>query len=124
MQKKSQYRKLTAIILGSSLLGLVGCGNSSSGHGSKSTNQQMEAQPEEGQYGAMLVPMNTSFSAAWGSTVHTIKGLDFLNNIRMNRLAPNMEHMQFVHTGTACPTAASDTNGDRVIDVNELMAVS
>lgn len=86
------------------------------------------AQAQDAQsYRAQLAPLNASAagSETSGEAMFTITGDDLAIHVTVNGAPPGIEHLQHFHgfasgDGDAtCPTPASDTNGDGVIDLGE-----
>lgn len=69
-------------------------------------------------FGAALDPVNPALSV--GTATVDVEILD--NRIRIDVSATAMDdvqHLQFIMAGNACPTAADDTNADGIIDIRE-----
>lgn len=72
-------------------------------------------------YSTQLQPINGS--GVLGESAFGVNQEQILAEVLADGLAPG-EHAVHVHTQDACPTVASDTNDDGVIDVLEAIAVS
>lgn len=111
-----------------SLLALAACGGSGGGGGggnSADGGQHQEMQPTEGQYRAVLRPMNNSLSG-WipnGKADIRISGDNVEIKSWMDDSA-NVVHVQSIHAGFRCPRAEDDKNADGVVDYTEAMAVA
>ncbi|MES2526804.1 MAG: hypothetical protein V4598_06940 [Bdellovibrionota bacterium] len=115
--------KFTTLVIALPLLGLVACGGKGGG-GSDSaqseTNPAVEA--ADGVYHAHLRPLNPHSNGylPHGGATFRIDG-DKLSVTSYIDDASGVTHRQSVHTGTSCPTAAHDANGDGMIDYNEAL---
>jgi hypothetical protein len=69
-----------------------------------------------------LSPLNASEVSGFAS--FGIHDDLFSSEVDATGLAPSVTHMQFIFSGSACPTSAADTNGDGFIDVVEELAAS
>jgi hypothetical protein len=116
--------KLSPFALGLSLLTIVACG--------KNANQLQQFQPVieeqqelEGEYHAILRPLNTHLSGhiPSGKAEIKVKG----NEVRILTYlddATNVYHIQSIHNGNRCPELAHDQNADGLIDIQEALNVS
>ena len=98
-----------------------GGGGSSSGGGMGPAIQEQTA---EGAYKAIVRPMNNSLSGflPTGAAEITIQG----DSVQMKTYLDDdakVTHLQNVHIGSRCPTAADDRNGDGLVDIEEAYAV-
>ena len=110
-----------------SLLALVACGGSGGGGGNNSADggQHQEMQETEGQYRAILRPLNNTLSG-WipnGKADIRISGDRVEVKSWMDDSA-NVVHIQSIHAGFRCPRAEDDKNRDGVVDYAEAMAVA
>jgi hypothetical protein len=109
-----------------SLLALAACGGSGGDGGNSSDGaSHQEMQETEGEYRAILRPLNNNLSG-WipnGKIDIRISGDSFEVKSWLDDSA-NVVHIQSVHAGFRCPTAEDDRNADGVVDYTEAMAVS
>lgn len=122
--KKSKLDKLMPVVVGTCLISLaVSCG--SNNDDDDSATPQQEETTVEGKYTLSLTPLNSSLftNSPTGEGLFEVAGDDFSAEIKMID-AMATTHMQFVHAGGTCPTAAADTNGDGVIDAVEANVAS
>lgn len=121
-----KYSKMIFPML--SLLALASCGGSGGGSSSSpggNDHPRQEMQVTEGTYKAILRPYNFTV-AGWipnGMADIKIVGNDIEVKSWMDD-SSNVVHMQNIHVGTQCPTAANDSNGDGFVDFNESMTVA
>jgi hypothetical protein len=119
----------------------VSCGGSggSAGEAPANVRQQEEAPVEnptleevqqlEGKYVAYLRPLNTVVNG-WipsGKAKFDINSENFSVDTYIEDVhesTTTLMHMQNVHVGTSCPTLADDKNGDGLIDIVEMKAVT
>jgi hypothetical protein len=67
-----------------------------------------------------MSPLNTSVSGNPSGTARiAILGDEMVVNVDMDGVPARITHLQHIHAGSACPTAADDTNGDGFVDVVE-----
>jgi hypothetical protein len=86
--------------------------------------QPQQPQTEDGVYTAQLQGANTSVAGNTNGAVEvTVKGDNVTVRVQVAG-APVAMHAQHIHTGTACPTPANDTNADGIIDAVEAGTVS
>jgi hypothetical protein len=98
------------------LMSFISCGDSSS------NNSSRQEETNEGVFKAVLNPENPSVSAASGNAEISLIGDDFNVNVTMLS-SLSTTHAQHIHTGSRCPTAADDTNGDGFVDSVEASVV-
>ncbi len=119
-------KKLVKFISFVSLLALVACGgNGDGGSTSPDGGQHQEMQETEGEYRAILRPMNNTLSG-WipnGKVDIRISGDNVEVKSWMDDSA-NVIHIQSIHAGFRCPRAEDDKNRDGVVDYAEAMAVA
>lgn len=115
---------LATVVLGTSLLSLVSCGDSSSNKkSSPEVNQQR--QETQGLYHANLTSINTSVAGTpSGVFTFKIEGDEVTAIIDMDGAPAQVVHMQSIRTGNGCPDISADKNGDGFIDIMEAEAVS
>ncbi len=118
MKKKSKLEKLTPLLVGTCMLTLVAsCG--SDDDDSNANSQQQQDEQQEGTYTGVLTPVNTQITSAMGGAVSLRReGDEFEATVDVTN-APAAIHRQFVYTGSRCPTASDDTNGDGYVDAVE-----
>lgn len=76
--------------------------------------------PKHHIYLARLLPLNSRIAGnAYGWARFDVVGDKITARVSVKGAAPNMMHMQHIHTGTSCPTMAADTNRDGIVDVVE-----
>lgn len=116
-------RNLFLIIPIASLL--IACGKDSGGsNSSPSIHMAQEEQVTDGEYLAVLRPLNTQVSGyfPFGKAEIEVAGDEFEVVTYLDDDA-QVNHMQSIHAGTRCPEQKDDTNGDGLVDINEAMAV-
>jgi hypothetical protein len=89
------------------------------------TGVTIEEQRAQGAYRAILRPLNNSLSGFLPTGVIEIS-IDH-EEVKVRSVLDDdasVNHIQSIHTGTKCPTATDDINGDGVIDVSEALAAS
>jgi hypothetical protein len=110
-----------------SLLALAACGGSGGGTGGNSADggQHREMQETEGQYRAILRPLNHALSGWFpnGKADIKISGDSVEVKSWMDDSA-NVVHIQSIHAGLRCPRAEDDKNRDGVVDYAEAVAVA
>lgn len=135
MKKKSMLEKLTPLVVGTCMLTLVASCGSDDDDSNSGAQQQTEQQ--EGTFTGVLVPLNTQINdggsttggsvnslAAVGGTVSLTRDADSFEASVDTTDATSAIHMQHIHAGSRCPTAADDTNGDGYVDAVEASAVT
>lgn len=114
---KSQFFAVSALFL------IISCGGSDGGGGSASGPQREEIALEEDQglYLATLRPLNTHLSGFLPTGQMEIKvgGSAFQVKSVLEDDAP-VVHMLNMHTSSECPSMGHDSNGDGLVDVNEM----
>lgn len=128
MKKKMKLKAFTPVILGTCMLAFfAACGSDDDDNDSTtSTPPTEEEQPtsQDGQYRAVLTPVNANVAGtAAGTAEFIISGDEFRALVNVSG-APDGEHMQHVHIGTSCAGPQADTNGDGFIDIVEASAAS
>ncbi len=104
---------------------LIACGSDSGGSSSSPTiHMAQEEQVTDGEYLAVLRPLNTHISGyfPFGNAEIEVTGDDFKVVTYLDDDA-QVTHIQSIHAGTRCPEAKDDSNGDGLVDINEAMAV-
>ena len=105
---------------------MISCGgdSSSSSKSVQRQEQQLEEPLTEGEYRAILRPMNTTINGfiPYGKAEINLSG-DILSVETYLDDNASVAHMQNVHMGKRCPTLSDDKNGDGLIDINEAYAV-
>jgi hypothetical protein len=101
---------------------LVSCGKNSST--TPALERVVDEQVTDGQYRAILRPLNTQASGFIPSGAAEIKveGNDFKVKSFLDDDA-KVPHLQSIHTGKRCPNLSDDTNGDGFIDYQEALSV-
>lgn len=121
MKRKTKLERMAMFAVSACLLTtLVSCGSDDDDNDSRPP--QTEEQRQEGTFRAVLNPENASVTNATGTAQVRIQGDEMSVDVVMAN-APSGTHIQHIHSGTRCPTAADDTNGDGVIDAAEATAV-
>lgn len=121
-------KKTTATFILTVSLGLLAsCGKHSSGGGGNVTSSRpaLEELSSEGFYRAILRPFNNQLSGflPTGFADITIQG----DSVQVKTLLDDdarVPHLQSIHMGTRCPTAADDRNGDGLVDIQEAVIAS
>lgn len=97
----------------------VGCG-SDDDDDDDPIPQQAEEQNDEGIYRASLSALNSQIAGETsGQTIVRIRDGKIDVYIGVEGAPENISHVQHIHAGTSCPTAAADANSDGFIDVVE-----
>jgi hypothetical protein len=77
---------------------------------------------------ATLAPVNPGVGESSGSVTGTaaivVDGERIGAYVNANGLYPNVPHAVDIHTGSTCPTASADTNGDGFVDIQEADTVN
>jgi hypothetical protein len=123
-RKKRSLDKLLPLALAGSLTLVVACGSDNDDDDPipQAENPPQEAEDWQGSYRAILLPVNPTVSPnVSGTALVSREGDNFRVRVSVDN-APQAIHMQHIHTGTACPVAAADVNGDGFIDVIEAQA--
>ncbi len=122
MKRKSKLEKFTPVVLGVCMLTFVAaCGNDDD---SSSSGAPQQEEQQEGQYQVTLTALNPNVAGTIsGNGTFTLVGDEFDATMNVSG-APAGTHIQHIHAGRACATAASDTNGDGFVDAVESAAVS
>ena len=118
MNKNISFLFLLSLIL------IVACGKSGGGSRSSSSQAALIEAQAEGNYRAILRPFNNHLSGflPTGFADINIAG----DNVSFKTMLDDdarVIHLQSVHTGSRCPNASDDTNGDSYVDINEAYAV-
>src|SRR5688500_5580303 len=122
MKRKSKLEKFTPVVMGVCMLTFVAACGSDDDSSSSAAPQQEQSQ--EGQFQVTLTPVNPNVAGSVaGNGTFVIAADNFAANLNITG-APSGTHMQHIHAGRACPTAAADTNGDTFVDAVEASAVS
>ena len=105
------------------VLNLASCGDD--GGGSSSSVSRQERQQDEGNYRAIIRPLNYSISGWIPNGKMDIRIIEDSFEVKgwMDD-SSNVTHLQNVHFGTKCPTAESDSNQDGFVDFNEALKVT
>ncbi len=121
---KNIYQMVTPIVLGATIISCGGGDAGGRGNGASGIERQIE-QEAEGSYNVNLTTLNNGVGGSISGNIAITKdGNRFMAYARFSGGYPNIVHQQRVHFGSACPTAADDTNGDGYVDVNEAFAKS
>ena len=104
---------------------LASCGKDSGSDSGGGTSFAVQEQEAQGEYRAILRPLNYSLSGFFPTGFAEIKIEG--EKVEVKTLLDDdarVSHMQSIHTGTQCPTEAADRNGDGLVDVEESIAMS
>lgn len=106
------------------LLAITACGNSK--HGDSGTRREgLQEMQSEGTFKAILRPYNFTVAGWIPNGMADIKIVgDHVEIKSWLDDSSNVVHMQNIHFGTQCPTAANDANQDGFVDFNETVKVS
>ncbi len=119
IKKRSRLEKMIPTILSVGALALMVSCAGDTGDGSSEAPQQQQ-QEDEGVYSASLTTLNSSVAGASAGTAKiAVVGDKMAVTIQMNGVPVRISHLQHIHSGSACPTAAADTNADGFVDVVE-----
>lgn len=112
--------KFSSLLVASLLLVLIGCGGDK-GTSSAPAADKLELQDDvDGIYRAHLVSLNQAYAGSTGGTITVrMRGDEIIVEGAIAGAPAGIKHYQFITTGQACPTAASDTNADGVVDAVE-----
>ncbi len=112
-------KNVCSLVLGAGLLSLTACGDHKS---SSNVPLRDSLQATTGHYEASLISMNSHLGGdVTGKAVVRVKGDDFQVEVHVGGAAAQVTHMQNIHIADECPTLASDTNKDGIIDSVEGM---
>jgi hypothetical protein len=124
---------IVPVALGTSLIGLVGCGSDSNNNAfipqeQQDANQQEERQQQQddqGRYYVNLTSLNNSVAGKpTGRAEINVQGDEVQINLNMINLRERSQgHRQYVYEEGECPEAGADNNGDGLIDHEEGAAV-
>lgn len=108
-----------------SLLTVVACDSGSSGGSSKVSNvQDLQEDNDQGIYRAVLSPINSALAGKTTGTIEvTLDGDEVVVESTVASAPSGVKHLQHIMVNGACPTEASDTNTDGIIDIVEGSAV-
>lgn len=121
MKQKTKLKKMIPFVMGACLLTLVACGSDDDNDSNIQVQEQV--QEEEGTYQVTLSPLNTNVAPTTSGTGNiTIMGDEVKMDMAVSGSPAFTKHMQYIYTGTSCPTAASDTNADGYVDAIEASA--
>lgn len=111
-------KTVSTIVLATSLLSLVACGNKNSSSSDAPTSNPLTI--ENGRYQATLSPINSHLAGdVSGTATVRVKGDAMTFEVKVNGSPAQVVHMQNIHVANECPTLASDENNDGVIDAVE-----
>ena len=115
-------KKIFAPLLLMSVMGmaLVGCGSDDDDSSSSQVQQQDEQ--VQGTYQATFIPVNSVAANINATADINVNGDDVQINMTVTS-ASEGQHLQYVATGTECPTSSADTNRDGFVDAVEAQAV-
>lgn len=117
-----------AFFILSGLMIFTSCGNdkkSSTTNVTTNTTPQVEQeqQVDQGEYRAILKPLNTSLSGELTGTVEiSIERDDFVVQTKVKGVAVGIKYLQNIFTASKCPEASLDVNRDGFIDISESTA--
>lgn len=117
-----KLKSTVPFIVAASLLTLVACDSGSSGSSSSKQNEATELQEDndQGVYRAVLSPVNTKLVPNTTGTIEVrIDGDEVVIESTVAGAPAGVKHFQNIMTNSECPTDASDTNGDGVVDIVE-----
>ena len=122
MKRKSKLGKITPVVMGVCMLTFVAaCGSDDDSSSSSTPPQQEESQ--EGQYAVTFSPLNPTVGGTIAGNGNFVISSDIFGaNLNVTG-ARTGTHLQHVYAGRACPTPASDTNGDGFVDFVEANAI-
>ena len=118
-EKRLHHSKL--LILGSSLLALVSCGNYDDDDYSQGPQQE---ELQTGTFQARLTPLNSNVSGLINGTAEIVFEGDTFE-ARTNVIdAPDSTHPQYIYLGSTCPDPSADSNQDSFIDGIEVQSTA
>lgn len=98
----------------------LACGKDNKSKSSRILIEQRQEEGNQGNYRAVLAPINSTISGETTATVEIIiEGDEFIVEANAAGAPPGVKHLQNIMTGGACPDVNSDINGDGVIDIIE-----
>jgi hypothetical protein len=100
------------------------CGKDGDGGSGSSSEGRIEEQQAQGNYRAIMRPMNNSLSGFLPTGAAEIAIKD--DNVKVKTYLDDdakVPHKQTIHTGTRCPVDSDDKNSDGIIDINEAYEV-
>ncbi len=110
-------KNVSSILLGAMIFSVAACGNNKDQSTPVTQNRLLS---EGGQYQATLTPLNAHLAGdVSGTALIKIKADAFNVEVKVNGSPAQISHAQKIHVADACPTLASDTNKDGVIDAVE-----
>lgn len=118
--KKTLFNQLAPLVLTSALaMTVVSCGNDDDDN--NDTPQRQQEDQSVGIFRANLTTLNSNVTgnSTTGTALFRIEGDEIEVLMNVNGAPKSITHIQHIHTGTACPTASADTNGDGFVDVVE-----
>ena len=120
MSQNLESKKVSSLLVASLLLVLVGCGGKK-GPNSIPSADKLELQDDvDGVYRAHLSPLNEAFAGSTSGTVTVrMRGDEIIVEGAIAGAPAGIKHYQFITNGGSCPSAASDSNADGVIDAVE-----
>lgn len=125
MIRNSRHFMAPFSFLGVVLL-MLACGNESSDKSQSSASPRQEEEERVGQvFRSHLLPLNTIVAGnSVGFMEWVVSSSKMKIQLSMTNSPEDLEHFQTVHAGSQCPTESADTNGDGIIDIEELKKVS
>lgn len=121
---KKRSRILSTLLVGTSLLTLVSCGNNDDGGESPLSDsfQQEQQLDDQGVYRAVLSPLNSSLAGETEGTAEIrIEGDDVIVKSSITGAPSGVKHLQHITTAAACPDASADANQDGAVDFAEMI---
>lgn len=115
--------KILRLLLVASLAAVVACGSDDDDSTNVVVQVPDEEQREEAQ-GSYATPPMIVINNNIENNVKAVSKVEIEENevvmrVECDDAAPNVIHKQYIHTGTTCPTAADDRNGDGYVDYVE-----
>lgn len=124
MQNGKSFLSLSTVILGASMLSIIGCGDNAKKN--KTQNPLMENQQtirensDEGTYRANLNALNAKVAGHTdGHAELKIMNGRLSVEIHVEGSPAEIVHVQHIHTADKCPTMKADVNNDGYLDVVE-----
>lgn len=112
----------TPLVLGTCLIAAVSCGSDDDDSGSGAQQEEApQAQTDVGTYNVTFSPVNAGVAgnAAAGTGTITVDEQSIAVQLDMTGVPARITHLQNIGSGSACPGAGADANGDGFVDVVE-----
>src|SRR4051812_43669034 len=121
MKNYSMKNTLPLLLVPSLFFSLVSCGDNMDNNSNSAVVPQQQEEQDEGIFRANLETLNPGVggNATTGTALVEIAGNTISVHMNVSGAPASMVHIQHIHSGSACPTTAADTNSDGFVDVVE-----